>query len=52
MIDNESNMIEYVRQINWTYQCDIQLNLMYKFDLQIMIMTQFDRQGHILHVLD
>ena len=47
MIDNESNMIEHVRQINWPYQYDIQLNLMYEFDLQIMIITRFDRQGHI-----
>ena len=47
MIDNESNMIEYDRRINWPYLYTIQLNLMYEFDLQIMIMTQIDRQGHI-----
>ena len=47
MIDNESTMIEYVRQINWPYKNDIPLNLMYDFDLQIMVMTRFDRQGHV-----
>ena len=52
MIDNESNMIEYVRQINWPYQYDIQSNLIYEFDLQVMIMAWIARQGHILHIVD